>query len=350
VGCPSYYYVYDSDSSSDSTGSSGLSSSTSSDSCESWIDYWSFSSSTSEEEDETKQGYNSSASSTAVQTGKSFQEDWGYTSGLLVTDVVGIGGANVNVTLGDADEYAWFYDWFPIDGVLGLAPFKSDNHIPNVLKQIVGQLAEPVIVLNTRRDFGDWVESDEDPSDDPTEVNQLTVGTTNAPGCNASTFQWHKMANTHSNDVGSVTLHSVSVPSVQNDCLPSTSPNSSHPVYVTDFFYPLLTSFQVLEQLLAASGATYSDDDYAYIVPDVSSAQNVQLNLRGETTIQLTPQDYTVQYAGTTYLWAFAYYDDNFGFYSEEPLILGQNFANNHCIGYNINDNTLGVADRSSSS
>lgn len=296
-------------------------------------------------DNDPKNTYNASLSSTATTTNASFIADYGWVSGSLVNDIVNLGDLNLNVTFGDANVYDWWVGYLPIDGVLGLSPAPSVNGIPNVLQQIAGQLAQPLVVLNTHRDFQDWA----DYSADPTEVNEITFGTDNVTGCDGN-WSWTSLGDLDSESWGSINATSVAVDTAADAC-PSVV-NAAHPVYLLNWFLPIYSSTQVQELFVQASGAQFNASTGWYQTPcdQVSQGKNVIVNLEDGGSIALTPNDYHVEYDGVCYLFVYGFYDEHDPSYGDFGLFIGQQFANNHCIAYNIAENSVGISNSASTS
>jgi len=295
------------------------------------------SSPSSSSEEFAENTYNSSASSTASSNGQNFSAGYGDITGLLVNDLVNVAGLSLNVTLGDVDSYDYVLTWFPIDGILGVSPAPSVNPIPSLLNQLVGQLAEPVITQNTHRDF----EAFEDQTDDPSERNELVLGTTaNIAGC-GSDFSW--TAKNSADPDESNTLNVASIAISGND----TAINITRQVYFTNYFELLYVSFEVEALLVQASGAQLDKLDNWYELPcaNVSSAKNVVLTEASGLPIVLQPQDYIVEYNGKCYLFAYAFYNEDDDEYADFAISLGQQYLNNHCVAYNIADQSLGISN-----
>jgi len=63
--------------------------------------------------------FDSSASTTYLATNQNFSE-WGHISGKFASDIVNLGGLDVNLTFGDANQIAYYIDTLPIAGFFGL--------------------------------------------------------------------------------------------------------------------------------------------------------------------------------------------------------------------------------------
>jgi len=123
--------------------------------------------------------------------------------------------------------------------------------------------------------------------------------------------------------------------------------NASHPLAVVNYFTPIYCSYQVQELFVQASGAKYNDTTGWYETPcdSVSAGSNVVVGLKSGGSIAITPNDYTVQYEDECILFVYGWYDEHDSYYNRQYITLGQQFANNHCVAYDIANNALGLAD-----
>jgi hypothetical protein len=290
-----------------------------------------------------KNAYNVSQSSTASVTNASLSILDGWVTGILVNDVVNIGDLDLNITLGDSDNLEWMISSLPIDGVLGLSASPSAAGIPNVLQQLVGQLAKPLLVLNTHRNISAALEDSHEA--DPTERNELTLGTDQVDGC-SSDWSWNPLGDVGSDSEGGVSVTSVSGASASDGS--ANSVNVSRLAFLAHQYSPICTSLQVLDLIINATGAQLNDDVNWYVTPcdQVSQGQNVNLNLANGGAITLTPADLHVKLDDVCYLYVVGWYDENSSLHSNEELLIGQQFANNHCVAYNIAENLVGVSDK----
>jgi hypothetical protein len=294
-------------------------------------------------DDGPKNTYNVSQSSTGTVTNASINSFNGWVNGILVNDIVNIGGLDLNITLGDSEDLVWMIRAIPIDGVLGLSPSPSDNGMPNLLQQIVGQLAQPLLVLNTHRDIAAALMNSKEA--DPTEHNELTLGTDQVDGC-SSDFSYVPLGAVGSDSEGGVNVTSVSVASASNGS--ANSVNTNRLAFLENYYYPISCSLQVQDLIVNATGAQMDEDSGYYATPcdQVSQGQNVNLNLASGGAITLTPADLHVKVDDVCYLYVVGWYDENSSLHANEELLIGQQFANNHCVAYNIADNLVGVSDK----
>jgi hypothetical protein len=316
-----------------------FSSSSGSNSSEASIDPISNSISVSSEEDSSpKNSYNASASSTSTPQNGRFSDGW--VNGSLVNDITNIGGLNLNITFGDLETYDQWFAYLPIDGVLGLSPYASQNGIPNVLTQIAGQLAQPLVVLKTHRDLQDEITG----QDDPSEVNEITLGTADVNGCNGN-WSWHASDVGDENSGGWGTVGNITSLGVADGC--HSVVNASRPIYILNWFLPIFGSYQVEQVFVQASGAQFNTSSgyFQLSCDQVTQAKNVALNSKDGSSISLTPTDYTIKYDGECYLFAMGWYDEYDSDYAGYGLTLGQQFANNHCVAYNIAENLVGISN-----
>jgi len=295
-----------------------------------------------------KNTYDASASSTFTpQNGDFYENSHGQVYGSLANDIVNLGGLDLNVTFGDISEYDYYMGDLPIDGMLGIAPAPSSNGMPSVLQQIVGQLSKPLVVLNTRRNYEAYEQDEEDPS----EVNEITFGTDTVEGCGAEWSWFTTDALTNNTEWASLNTSYVHIEAGADGCEKGLA--VSHQLYIRDFFRTMYCSHQVQELLVQASGAQYDSGNWIYEVEcdKVAEAKNVIVSLANGGSITLTPNDYIGQIKSKCYLNSIGFYDErdaeNNDWYG---LVLGQQFANNHCIAYNIAENLVGISDKTSSS
>jgi hypothetical protein len=294
-------------------------------------------------DDSPKNTYDVSQSSTATVSNVSLNiypdSDYGQLTGVLVNDVVNIGGLDLNLTLGDSDDLGLWIGGLPIDGVLGLSPSASLYGIPNVLQQLVGQLAQPLLVLNTHRDIGAAIEGETD----DTERNELTIGTDQVDGCSAD-FMFTPLGLVGSDAEGGILVTSVS--SGPNGSVESVDVARS--AFLTNYLSPICCSIQLEDLIINATGAQMNQDVGWYTTPcdQVSQGQNVNLNHGGAAAITLTPADLHVQVDGVCYLYVVGWYDESDSEHADEELLIGQQHANNHCVAYNIANNMVGVSDK----
>jgi len=250
------------------------------------------------------------------------------------------------LTFGDISVYDWWTGYLPIDGALGLAPSPSANGIPNALQQLVSHLSQPLVVLNTQRDFEAAMLN----KDDPSEANSITFGTDAADGC-GSTWNWVAGANV-ANNTRWATLNttSFSIEAGADGCQSVVS--ASHQLWIRNYFSRLYVSFQVQELLVQANGAVYNTTSDEYEVPcdQIAQGRNVIVGLENGGSITLTPSDVIVKIKNHCQLYVGAWYDEHDNSNNQYGMVLGQQFLNNHCVAYNIADNLVGISDKPSSS
>jgi len=304
-----------------------------------------------------KNAYSASQSISSSTNNNTFRlDDPTKITGVLVNDVVNIGGQNLNLTFGNADklEYGSFLLETPVDAFLGLSESASTTGAPSVLQQLVGQLAQPIIVINTNR-YGSYEASNDDSE---AVVNEITFGTADANGCDAATWQWNPSdkggtyygGEDWSATWGNLNATSYSVNMGTADQPNITSPFSvSHEVYIVDWFGFPTFSRQFLKLLALASGATCTDRScLKYTLPceNVASAKDVVIGLNNGGSLVLTPNDYIVQTTDECYMQSNSWYDEHDQYADRQSIYLGQQYMNNHCIGYDIGKSAVGISNK----
>uniref|UniRef100_A0A915E3E8 Peptidase A1 domain-containing protein n=1 Tax=Ditylenchus dipsaci TaxID=166011 RepID=A0A915E3E8_9BILA len=95
-----------------------------------------------------KHVFYSNESSTFKVVPGNFSEGFYLNKGSLGNDVVQLGGLHLtNITFAQINQIAWRYNEEPIDGILGISPHISWQHIPSFLAQISDQLDQPIVSI-----------------------------------------------------------------------------------------------------------------------------------------------------------------------------------------------------------
>jgi hypothetical protein len=270
-------------------------------------------------------------------------------SGRVVNDIVNIGDLGLNITMVDSVDMGYWIKYLPIDGLLGLSAAPSVEGIPNLRQQLADQLAQPIMVLNTHRNITAALEDSREA--DPTERNELTLGTDQVDGCSGD-WSWVPMAEVGTNSQGGVNVTSISIASASeggaNSVNTNKTPNSGRSAYLTNSNDPIACSYQVEKLIANATGAKLDEDSGWYTTPcnQVSQGQNVSLNLADGGSITLTPADLHVELDDVCYLYVVGWYDENDSQYMFMDLRIGQQFANNHCVASNLAENLVGISDK----
>jgi len=287
-----------------------------------------------------KQLYNASASSTSATSNGKFTSDWRDT-GVMVGDKINIGGLSANVSFGDITTVnSWIGD-YPMDGILGLSPKPSNNSgMSNLLKQLSGSLALPVLTMHINRS----AEYNYRSSNASSTSAQIVLGTNSLPQCNANNWKSINLNPQSADQYAPFVVNATAISSAN-----STGCNShvqvNHPVWFVDGFYSMIVSHQVEELFVKASGAVFNQTSRWYTVADVSKAGDVNITLADGEVLTLKPQDYIVPYKGINYLEVYGWYREDDARYADMPMFIGQQWLNSRCLSYNINVNTLSITD-----
>jgi hypothetical protein len=283
--------------------------------------------------------YNALKSSTATMLKSS-----SYPAGTLVNDMVHVSDLNLNLTLVDSNsvDLGMTFDYLPIDGFLGISSTTpgDDQSDLVVLNQLMGQLDQPLWVMNLNRDYQQAIDEEYDTND----VNEFTLGTDKVNGC-SSEWQWHACGKLGSINDGAVSITSISTTDTDGS---AKSVSAKRQVFLRNYFLPFYCSNEVEALIVNATGATWNADKKWYVTPcdQVASGRNVSINVDGGGTINLTPQDLHVKYDGVCYLYTYGYYAETSKDHKSNAMVLGQTFINNHCVASNFGDNTVGITDK----
>jgi len=284
----------------------------------------------------SKNQYDSSASTTYTPdaTNRSFSAVNHYATGVAVSDIVNLAGLSVNLTFGDISTVGSIVSALPLDGFIGLRDTLSYNNISNVLQQLVGSLDEPVITYHTNRSYSNY---------NDTHQAEVVFGSKSVDFCQDDWVISNAPAN-KSVYQSKTSFRLSSIGANVGGCQSSLA--SNHSLVLYNYFYPLYVSYQALELFVQASGATFNTSTYGYELPceQVANAYSVQFNVDAGQTLTITPADYIIQYNNKCSLYVSASYDEHNPRYNSYDIILGQQFLNNHCLSYNIQDQTVGLA------
>jgi hypothetical protein len=291
---------------------------------------------------DNKNVYNASASITSSTNNANFSSEY-YNSGVVVSDIININGLLSNVSFGslsDVNDQGLLN--MPIDGYLGLAPATSNNNITNVLQQLAPSLDQPLMNIRIQRFYDDdeGVKTSAQIGFGSAQLSQCQSNG-NAPKLGLNLAQSSGMPPTL--NVSSIAIANANL----SDTCATNMIQTAHPIMISPYYYPTLMSYQLEQLFVSASGAVFNETSGWYQVDcsQVANASPVNINLADGNTFVLQPNDYILQKDGQCYLYTWGYYDENDSYYADWVLVLGQQWLNNHCLSYNIQDNTLTISD-----
>jgi len=304
-----------------------------------------------------KNKYNSSDSSTSSPTNNSFNSTFQYYNtdkGNATSDIVNIGSISLTMSFGDLTKIYSDIAIYPVDGTFGVSASYSRNNLPNTLQQLLPKLENPYVTFHlnrTRRDYSTWP---------ITTDAEILFGSQGLSECasNWSTIALSQPPKSRGTfPSANVTSISITDQSARDGPCNNALPQVNHTLFVVDYFTAYAVSYQAMEVFKKASGATYNDT-YGWFTVDCStidSLPSVSIGLSDGNTLVLTGRDYILHWsedwAGSYYracsLYAYGYYDEDThnNRWRARPFVLGQRWLNNHCISYNIKDNTLSYTD-----
>jgi len=294
-------------------------------------------------------------SSSASVTNTFFYAEYRNIDGVVASDiltVVGYGNSTIalNATFGDATAAVLIPTEY--NGVIGLLPynaFGSNNMDTDALSQMGTQLDDPV--------FAYYLNINTPPK------AALSIGHLDTENCREDSATFLPRSTIDANSSYSFDVQSVSANvSTQNcsddgkSCWMTTytyKVDTPKEVEVVPFLPAILTSTEVLNVFVKASGAVYNNDTTLYELADcdaaVKSAANVTLAVAGGQSLDITPLDYVTEiaYDGDILcvLAVFDYYSEADNFLNASTLFLHQGFINNHCVGYKLDEAQIGLAD-----
>jgi len=275
------------------------------------------------------QTFNSSLSSTYTDLNLNLTSAMG--NGHIGNDILAIGNTlKTKIDFGIVD-YPVFTDYFKA-GVLGLSPlfYIQKNNSTRVLDQIVDSLDQPVISIYSN---GTCLER----------ANIVTIGALDTENCQSNWIYVPRVSNRHF----SYAFHLSSVELTVNGEKKTVGLNAT---MTLDPFSTFIYLPKALEPYLVnATNAVYNSTiGYKVVDCDTSKAAKLVFNVGGQGNLTtsankqlvISAADYISysEYYQSCYLSAYFYYNMDFVF-------MGMQFHDNHCIAYNIKDNTVGFAD-----
>ncbi|KAI1695345.1 eukaryotic aspartyl protease domain-containing protein [Ditylenchus destructor] len=242
-----------------------------------------------------------------------------------------------------------YFNEYGTDGIFGLSPTKHDqsdgNNATTIIAQIGSQLDKPIVTV--------WTNSSYDGEGN----GLITLGALDTEHCQSN---WIFMPKTEPYyyysgwSVFITTMHGTWPNGTQQNFEANrnvTVASYISGIYVPDEWIPLL---------LNVSKAVYDNVTHMYLVDcDTSKLDNVTLHVGGVPrghrgnksktyNLTITVADYTSydEYFDVCYFDAYGYKTAPYA-YSEErmQIVLGHNFALNHCLAYNSLNNRIGFAD-----
>lgn len=274
------------------------------------------------------QEFDKKASTTASQMNDAFSSYYVYLSGSVVSDTLQIGELSVNQSVQVTKKVDPDFDYFGVDGSLGLGvSYERDGS--SFVEQLAGQLDSPVLTLYANQSLADDCGCG---SDDEEGQGVLSFGDRVPEICAASS--WQKMSSWISQYVSwpAVDTVSVSGPADSNGCGGQVTANIT--VGFVHAYMPIYCSVQVQELFVQASGAQW-DWWYGWYVDDASKAVSVKFNTADGQVIEVTPNDYLLEWDGVQLLNTYGVYDQ--GIYADDDYIaLTQTFMNNHCLSMDM--------------
>jgi len=169
------------------------------------------------------------------------------------------------------------------------------------------------------------------------------LGTNSLPQCNANNWKSIQLNPQSVDQYAPFVVNATGISSSSSGCNSRIQVN--HPVWFVDGFFPLVTSYQVEELMVQASGAVFNQTSGWYTVPQMSNSTSVNITLVDGNVLTLSPQEYVLPYNGINYLYVYGYYNEDDASYADYPIYVGQQWLNSRCISYNINVNTLSITD-----
>ncbi|KAI1728140.1 eukaryotic aspartyl protease domain-containing protein [Ditylenchus destructor] len=277
-----------------------------------------------------KATYNTSASTTYMAIEGNYTSWCGY--GHLAKDIATLGGVSVNASLGVVDKLGYWLNLQPIDGTLGLSPREYPTNNISLLRQVLKELDRPVLSLwcnKTGHDAGNSL---------------ITLGTEDTDNCHSDwafvpqVGDWY---DTHLSFASAV----IDGESKTLDLNATVSVNPSYSAFI---FGP--NSFKYL--IVNASNAVFNTSIKFYEVNcNISQAPNITLTLGGydvscdstSRNVIMTGADYIRYHTmyKTCFISIYGYDDKNA---KTNYVELPQQFLNNHCLAYNVQNRELGFA------
>lgn len=279
-----------------------------------------------------KATYNANASSTYVPVSGNISS-WGMKAH-KAKDVLNVDTLSTTLKFVVADKLPYFLNYYAIDGVLGFGPSKKSwFNVSVVADEVVSQLDKPLVsVYVNQNSAGNG-------------TGQVTLGAEDGDNCQSNwvyvpnTKYWEKQGYAYTVHVSSADVTISGQATTVN--LDSNVTFAAWPAF--DVPYSAQTVF------VNGTGATYNETYGVYTIDcDTSKAPSITLNIGGsgnstDNTSQklvLTGADYIRYYRSGD----FCYLGVNF-YRGLGMWYLGSQVLNNHCIGFNYNERTVGFAD-----
>jgi hypothetical protein len=241
------------------------------------------------------------ANSSSASVSKTFfYAEYGNIDGVVANDTLTLAGYDnstvaLNATFGDATVAVHIPTEY--NGVIGVLPYSvySNNMNTDALSQMETQLENPVFAyylnLNTP----------------PTAA--LSVGHLDTENCLEDSATFFSRSTIDGNSSYSFDVQSVSATVTKTNCSDDGQNcwktaytyrvDTTKEVEVAPFLPAILTSTEVLNVFVAASGAVYNNDTTLYELADcdaaVKSAEKVTLAVVGGQSLVITPLDYVTE-------------------------------------------------------
>ncbi|KAI1716976.1 eukaryotic aspartyl protease domain-containing protein [Ditylenchus destructor] len=280
-----------------------------------------------EDQPDPENSYNSSASSTYSDAGTNFTMNW-VGSGHVGQDNLIIGSSQATVSFGVFDDMSYEPT---LAGVVGLANFNSSlgNTTKNLISQLANELDQPIITIA--------------PSNTPNVTNHLTLGALDTEHCQSN----YAIGNTLSK--GTYSLNATSAVAINSNGSVVQSITGTVSLYTGVWFRGLFVSSKILELLMNATNAKWSNSLWDYVV-DCDTNATVALSV-GENQVVITPFDYLSSYGDHCALNAYELfyidytdYDSDENDDNAEVIYVGEQFLENHCLAYNVETDEVGIA------
>ncbi|KAI1694343.1 eukaryotic aspartyl protease domain-containing protein [Ditylenchus destructor] len=289
--------------------------------------------------------FNSSISSTYSQVAGGYYSMESGSNGHRGQDIVNANGQDLKITFGVLDYANYYYfRGYMIDAILGLSPadqrkgYQTAN-LTTVVKQIANQLDSPVVTI--------WSES----SRGGDGTGQITLGALDTDHCERN---WIFMPKTEiSSYYSGYTVHLAT--------MEGTWPNGTQETFKANVDVSIVPNVKGIivdsdwvPLFRNISEAVWDEDVQEYVVDcDTTKLGNVTFRVGGHGYGK-NSKTYNLTITGADYTSYYEYYDVCYleigtGVRSSNPysmpVILGHNFARDHCLAYNVKDDKIGIAD-----
>ncbi|KAI1709826.1 eukaryotic aspartyl protease domain-containing protein [Ditylenchus destructor] len=290
--------------------------------------------------------FNSSASLTYSQVDGRYYDAWIDGTGHIGNDIVRVNGQDYNLTFAVLDSvYYPYFDnrGYGLDGVLGLSPGNRSQYatananLTSTLNQIADQLDGPVITT--------WMNSSREGDDN----GQITLGDLDTDHCESN---WMFTPRTESENFVQFSGYTVHLATMEG-----TWPNGTQQTFKANVDLAILPHGMGLTVeadwvplFKKISNAVYDSRVMQYVVDcDTTKHGNVTFTIgygqNNETyNLTITGADYTSYRHVVSMDYKFCYLDVDTR-YDDWPVLLGNNFARNHCLVYDMKDDQIGIAD-----